>query len=528
MPLSLGAIATRACVLAGITIIGCSLPGEGRVDVFTEEEWEIVSRFGPLPAPRTNTTNRYADNEAAAVFGQRLFFEKAYANRILVSDGTLGAIGDKGKVACVNCHDPEAYYSDTRSRPNASSLGITWTQRNTPSLVNAVYYTWGSWGGKDDNLWAQGSLGPESSQNFGSSRLEFVHIVFRKYRADYDALFPVPLDPALDPKHPNAARFPATGKPKSSAMAADGAWELMAAADRDIVNTIVSNCGKSFEAYERKLVSRDSALDRYIAGDHAALTAGQKRGLKLFIGKAACVDCHSGPTFSDQDFHNTGVPQVGAAVPQTDNGRYDDIRRTLSHDFTGAGKYSDDPDFGAAKLAGMDPVDDMKGKFRTKSLRHVEKTGPYMHTGELTTLEEVVRFYNWGGGTSNFAGEKHPAMVPLGLSFEEEADLVAFLKALTGEPPAEEWGIDTALTELTVTRTGSGTGTVTSNPAGITCATDCSELVGTGKILVLTATPGTGSMFGGWSGSCTGTGTCSVTLDSDKTVTATFTVTAAP
>ena len=500
------------------------MPGEGRVDVFTEEEWELVSQMGPLPEPRVNTTNQYADNEEAAKLAQRLFFEKGYSNRLIVSDGTLGAVGDLGKVNCASCHDPKGYYSDSRSRPNATSLGVNWTQRNTPSLVNNVYYTWGSWGGKDDNPWAQGSNGSESSQNFGGNRLGFAHIVFRKYRADYDAIFPVPLDPALDPKHPMASRFPASARPKSTMTAPDGPWELMASADRDIINTILANTGKAFEAYERKLISRNAPIDRYIAGDYGALTAAQKRGLKLFIGKAACVDCHSGATFSDQDFHNTGLSQVGASVPKVDNGRWDDIQRTLSNTFNGAGKYSDDPDFGAAKLVGQEPVDEMKGKFRTKSLRHVEKTGPYMHTGELTTLEEVVRFYNWGGDTSNFAGTKHPAMVPLDLTFQEEADLVEFLKALTGEPPAEEWGTDTALTELTVTKSGAGVGTVTSNPAGISCPTDCNEQVSTGKVLVLTAMAEAGSTFTGWGGACTGTSsTCSVTLDSDKTVTAAFT-----
>ncbi|HEY5939137.1 MAG TPA: cytochrome c peroxidase [Kofleriaceae bacterium] len=517
------------CVLATISIVGCNLPGEGRVDVFTEEEWELVSQFGPLPEPRINTTNRYADSEAAAVFAQRLFFEKAYSNRLILSDGTLGVVGDKGRVSCASCHDPKMYYSDSRSRPNATSLGINWTQRNTPTLVNTVYYTWGSWGGKDDNPWAQGSNGSESSQNFGGNRLEFAHIVFKKYRADYDAIFPVPLDPALDPKHAEAARFPATGRPKSTMTAPDGPWELMASADRDIINTILANTGKAFEALERKLVSRNSPLDQYIAGDYNAITPGQKRGLKLFIGKAGCVDCHSGATFSDQGFHNTGVPQVGASVPRVDNGRFDDIQRTLSNTFNGAGKFSDDPDFGAAKIAEAAPemiaTDDMKGKFRTKSLRHVEKTGPYMHTGELQTLEDVVRFYNWGGGTSNFAGTKHPAMVPLDLSFQEEADLVEFMKALTGEPPPEQWAVDTALTELVVTKTGAGVGKVVSNPAGIDCPTDCVEQVSTGKVLVLTPMPEPGSSFTGWTGACTGTGGCSVTLDSDKAVSAAFAVT---
>ncbi|MEJ7601846.1 MAG: hypothetical protein WKG01_28365 [Kofleriaceae bacterium] len=135
-----------------------------------------------------------------------------------------------------------------------------------------------------------------------------------------------------------------------------------------------------------------------------------------------------------------------------------------------------------------------------------------------------MRWYNWGGDTANFAGQKHPAIVPLGLSFEEESDLVAFLRALTGEPINEALAVDTALTELVVTKAGAGTGTVTSNPAGISCPTDCIEQVSTNKVLVLTAVPEAGSTFTGWTGVCTGTAPCSVTLDSDKAVTATFAV----
>lgn len=427
-----------------IAALGC-FPGEASVDVFTEEEFELIKQFGPLPSPPSNPTNRYADDPSAATFGQRLFFEKGYAKALTIAGSGLGAIGDTGKVACASCHDPNAYYSDSRSRPAMTSLAVSWTQRNSPSLVNAAYYKWGSWGGKDDNLWFQGANGSESSQNFAGNRLHFAHLVYRKYRADYDAIFPVPLDPALDPAHPDAARFPANGKPKSSG-AADGPWELMTQADRDIINTICANTGKAFEAYERKLVSANAPIDRYIAGEFEALTPSAKRGLELFIGKAACVDCHSGPTFTDQSFHNTGVPQqLASTASKEDDGRFADLSRTLSNTFNGAGKYSDDPAYGMAKLAGLEATDDLKGKFRTKSLRHAEMTGPYMHNGALATLEDVVHFYNVGGGETGYAGVKHAAMVPLYLTKTEEDDLVAFLKALTGEPVAEELGADTSI-----------------------------------------------------------------------------------
>jgi cytochrome c peroxidase len=321
---------------------------------------------------------------------------------------------------------------------------VSWTSRNSPTLVNAAYQRWGSWGGKDDTQWFQGANGSESSQNFASNRLAFAHLVYQKYRADYDAVFPVPLDPALDPAAADAARFPANGKPKSSGQP-DGPWEMMTPEDRDIINLICANTGKAFAAYERRLVSLNAPIDQYIAGDYEAISPAAKRGLQLFIGKAACIDCHSGPTFSDFKFHNTGVSQQTATTAvRTDPGRYEDLERTLANTFNSKGKYSDDPDAGAAKLANMELSDDLKGQFYTKGLRHIEMTGPYMHNGSLATLNDVVRFYNWGGDEAGFEGVKDPLMRPLLLTQEEENDLVEFLRTLTGEPVDERWQMDTA------------------------------------------------------------------------------------
>lgn len=431
-------------VSATLFLYGC-LPGSGETDVFTNEEFEILKTLGPLPAVPANPTNRYADDDAAANFGQRLFFEKGFAKALTVAGSGLGNVGETGKVSCASCHDPNNYYIDTRSRPAMTSVGVAWTARNTPSLVNSVFQTWGSWGGKDDNLWFQGANACESSQNFGGNRLHFAHLVYRKYRAEYDAIFPVPLDPALDPAAPDAARFPANGKPKASG-APDGPWELMTAEDREIINTILANTGKAIEAYERRLISRDAPLDLYLAGDYEAMSPAAKRGARLFIGKAACIDCHSGPTFSDDEFHVTGVPQtIAPTAARSDSGRFDDLGRTLSNTFNGAGRFSDDPAYGAAKLEGLEVTDELKGRFYTKGLRHIAKTAPYMHNGSLATLADVVRFYNQGGGTGDYAGTKHPAMVPLLLTPEEERDLIVFMEALTGEPPPEQLGMDTAI-----------------------------------------------------------------------------------
>jgi cytochrome c peroxidase len=414
------------------------------VDAFTEEEFDIIKQLGPLGPVPANPTNKYADDVNVAALGQKLFFEKSYASALTIADPVLGPVGATGKIACASCHDVNNYYTDTRSHPNSTSLGVQWTRRNAPTLVNVAYYEWMSWGGKEDSLWYQGANGCESAVNFGGNRLQYAHMLFQKYRTDYNALFPVPLDTALDPAAPDAARFPPAGKPKA-AMAADGPWEMMAPADRDIINTIMANIGKAIEAYERQLVSRNAPIDKYIGGEYTALSPAAKRGLRLFIGKAACVDCHSGPTLTDNKFHNTGVPQLGVNLPLVDNGRFDDLSATLTNAFNGQGKFSDDPNRGAAKLAGMMVTDNLKGLFRTGMLRQIANTGPYMHTGSLLTLEDVVRFYNWGGGNANFSGVKSAAMAPLLLSDEEVADIVAFLRTLTGEPPPAGLGKDTSV-----------------------------------------------------------------------------------
>ena len=421
--------------------VGCTedLGSAAADEDFTPAEWQKIRTLGPLGLPPPDPTNRYADNDQAAALGQRIFFEKSYSGALTVGsdgvNGSLGSVGDKGKVACVSCHQPEAWFIDLRSNPNATSLGASWTPRNAPSLVNVAFYKWFGWGGKQDSLWMQGSTSHESKDNTAGNRLQYAHIIYNKYRQDYDAIFPVPLDSALDTAAADASRFPPSGKPKASPSDPDGAWEMMTESDRQIVNTIISNMGKALQAYERRLISGNSPLDRYIIGDRNSLSQAAKRGLRLFIGKAACISCHADVGFSDNDFHNTGVQQaIGQNVPASDAGRFDDLPKALSGTFNGASRYSDDPAAGMKKLAGLVSSEGQKGQFRTKSLRNVAVTGPYFHNGSLRTLAEVVHFYNSGGAPSGYAGVKDSRIVPLNLSSTEEADLVELLKSLTGDP----------------------------------------------------------------------------------------------
>jgi cytochrome c peroxidase len=159
---------------------------------------------------------------------------------------------------------------------------------------------------------------------------------------------------------------------------------------------------KAIAAYERAILSGNSPYDKFRAGDQNALTPAAKRGLTLFEGKARCVTCHAGFNFTDESYHNLGV---GMNREKPDLGRFTVTKR-----------------------------DEHKGAFKTPTLRDVARRPPYMHDGSMTSLAQVIGFYNEGGVKNEWlSGE----MKPLGLNATEMTDLVAFLEALTGEVAPE-------------------------------------------------------------------------------------------
>jgi len=406
--------------------------------VLSMAELAEAAKLSPLPAVPADTTNAFAENAKAAALGQMLFFDKSYSGALAIGDdgtnGGLGAAGNTGKVACASCHAAGSdAMDDRRTKPNNVSLGTDFGPRNALGIVNAAFYKWTNWAGRFDSQWSLPLAVVENKKIMDSGRLQVAHMLYAKYRTEYDATFPVPLDPALDPTATDAARFPATGRPKQGTEP-DGAWEGMTDADRGIVNRIYANYGKALAAYMRKLVSRNAPFDRFVAGDHGAISLSAQRGLKIFL--ASCVSCHSGPNFADDDFHTLGVPQTGPRVPATDNGRFQDVPPLLTSAFNTNGTFSDDTTTG--KLTGLAQNAAQTGQFRTKSLRNLSLSGPFMHSGQFATLEEVVAFYVAGGGTPPANGTKDPKLAPLSLSAQDQADLVAFLRTLSGEPvPAE-------------------------------------------------------------------------------------------
>ncbi|MCX5868389.1 MAG: cytochrome-c peroxidase [Proteobacteria bacterium] len=164
----------------------------------------------------------------------------------------------------------------------------------------------------------------------------------------------------------------------------------------------IDQVAQAIAAFERTVVTTDSLFDRYVRGDEKSLTAQEKMGLEIFNGKGHCTACHWGGNFSDGRFHNLAVTQVGPL--QVDKGRFD---------------------------VTQDPED--LGKFRTMTVRDAALRAPYLHDGAEKTLEDLLEFYNRGGGKDP---NLDPLMVPLGLFREEIQALAAFIKnALTSLNP---------------------------------------------------------------------------------------------
>ena len=399
---------------------------------FSVSEWEMIQELTPLPDIAPDTTNRYVLDDAAARLGQKLFFETRYSGALRVgrtdNNGGLGEIGETGKAGCAACHAPSTAFIDRRSQPNNVSLGARYTTRNTPTLINVRYYSAHGWGGKQDSLWCQASLSPESGRNSRGDRCGYAHMLYDYYKDEYNSVFENPLPEALNADAPDADRFPAKCKPGASD---PDPWETMTEADQNAVMEIMANQGKAVAAYEWKLVSRNSPFDQYVGGDTEAISDSAKRGLKLFMGKAACVDCHNTPFFSDNEYHNIGVMQDGPNVPESDKGRFNGAGAVLKHAFNSRSPFNDDPS--VDKLVNVAPDEADTGKFRTSALRNVAQTAPYMHNGIYASLAEVIEHYDRGGESSGYDGERSVVLQPLFLTEREKADLVSFLESLTGE-----------------------------------------------------------------------------------------------
>ena len=390
--------------------------------LYTPGELAAIYRHSPLSALPADPTDAYANSARAAKLGQFLFFDRS--------------LSANGQVSCATCHQPARAFTDGRKLARGIAVGT----RNTPSVIDAAFGHWFFWDGRADSSWSQALQPFENPREAGTDRLRIAHLVYDDppLRAAYRQLFGPP------PNLEDFRRFPAHGRPDvDPQLPVARAWAGMTAADQCAINRLFSNLGKAIEAYERRLIDRGSPFDRYVAalraGDAAqqnVISPAAKRGLKLFVGIANCELCHSGPTFSDGQFHNLGLPVLpGEAV---DPGRSAGIRLLIANPFNGVGPFSDDRTGNSRdRIAYLPSPRSQLGAFKTPDLRNVALTAPYMHDGRFATLAQVLDFYAEGKAASRgrLVGvrEETADLVPP-LNGRQKSDLIAFLKTLTGDP----------------------------------------------------------------------------------------------
>jgi len=298
-----------------------------------------------------------------------------------------------GTVACATCHDPARAFTD--GRPVSIGVKGRTGQRNSPTILNALYNAGQFWDGRAKTLEEQAALPITNPSEMGQPSLDAAV-------ARIEAL----------PRYEQAFRR-VFGRPINGT---------------DVMRAIAS--------YERTQISFDSPFDHYMAGDKTAISDFARRGWELFNTKARCNKCHAlsedrrDPTFfMDKDYHNIGVGIVRHNVAalackaqrETDSGKILDVDAAAIESETSV----------VGRFLVTRKATDIES-FKTPNLRNVLVTAPYFHDGSQGTLWDVVDHYNHGDGIQDPWLDED--MQPLALSESEIDDVVAFLVTLTSAP----------------------------------------------------------------------------------------------
>ncbi|TIS57700.1 MAG: c-type cytochrome [Mesorhizobium sp.] len=396
---------SRMSRLLALTVM-VVLAGCGKPEFSDAEKKTIASlALSALPPLKPDTTNRFADVPAAAALGSTLFFDTGMSR-----DGT---------VSCSTCHKIDRQFQD--DLPQA--VGVGRTNRRTMPLAGVAHDPWFFWDGRRDSLWAQALTPLENPLEQAGNRAAFAHYIKARFGERYERIFGL---------LPDLSNVPANASPLGTD-AEKAAWNAMPDQQAEDVNRVFANIGKAIAAFERSIAPPQTRFDRFAAalatgappqGDDA-FSAEEIQGLKLFIGKANCVTCHNGPRFTDNSFHNTGVPPIKDLPP--DRGRIDAVAQVEADPFNCLGAFRDGDAGACGELRFM-----VKGgpelirAYKTPSLRGAATRPPYMHAGQFLSLDEVLAHYSKAPASVEGTSEVHP----LQLSDRERAALVAFLKTL--------------------------------------------------------------------------------------------------
>ncbi len=340
----------------------------GGADAARKGKFPPLGPLPPVPVPADNPMS-----PAKVELGKLLFFDARLS-------------GD-ASTSCASCHSPENGWGDGGDL----SRGYPGTQhwRNSQTILNSAYYAKLFWAGEVPSLEAQaksaatGNVAGNGDTMMMEERLRQVPEYVKRFREVFGSAWPT----------------------------IDDAW-------------------RAISAYERTLISKaeDVPFDRFMKGDKKALSESALRGLALFRGKAQCIQCHNGPLLSDEDYHNIGVPKN----PAFEEDPLRQITLRFQHVIRGVPESvyrKADRDLGLYYTTKREAD---KGRFRTPSLRELNYTAPFMHNGAFFELDEVIDFYDEGGGED---ANKSPLLKKLGLSDEEKEDLLAFLESLSSDKP---------------------------------------------------------------------------------------------
>lgn len=299
--------------------------------------------------------------------------------RRLFSDPVLSGDGTR---SCATCHRPDQGFGDGMRRSPALGHRKPVT-RNAPSLLHAAFQ--------------QGSFWDLRSESLEDQAFEVIHN-------------PSEMGGSLDKAAVALAGDPGYASDFQTAFAGEPD------ADREAPVTSL-RIRRSLAAYIRSLAPFDSPWDRYMRGEDGALSAEARHGFNLFMGKAACATCHFPPLFNGSVpplYLSTDLEVLGVPAEKRVPGKPDIL----------------DPDSG--RMA-VDKLEISRGAFRTPTVRNAVHTAPYMHNGVFATLEEVVEFYDGGGGAGMGLAVPNQTLSADSLRFTaaEERALVAFMEALS-------------------------------------------------------------------------------------------------